>query len=297
MVADAGFAGTIKHMKNTPPITLLTDFGTSDAYVGTMKGVMRSICPHATFIDLTHTIAPQNVRQAAYVLLTAYRHFPPDTVFLVVVDPGVGSARAPFAVQTDHGMFVAPDNGVLSYVLARVNVTTIVELDNPDYHWNTMSNTFHGRDIFSPAAAHLAHGVPIEQFGTAMTTWQTLPAPTLTIEPGIIRGEVLHVDHFGNVITSIGNLTWVAPDTLHLTPEFGDQHPDDIAPINTAACRIEIGEHRFDTINHTYSAVAPGDITVLVGSSGQLEIGQNQGSAARTLNLAPGTPVTLQVTG
>lgn len=282
-------------MLTRPIITLLTDFGTTDAYTGTMKGVMLSICPEAQFVDLTHAIAPQNVRQAAYVLLTAYRHFPAHSVFLVVVDPGVGTARDPVAVQTDHGTYVAPDNGVLSYVLARVRVRQVVTLTNPAYRLSSTSRTFHGRDIFSPAAAHLANGVPITELGPACDTWHKFPQPHLAITDDAIHGEVLHIDHFGNVITSIGQLRWEDQRTLSLAPEFGTGHPESTPHLDATRCRVSIGGQTLTGIRHTYGAVPPGELTALVGSSGQLEIAQNQGSAAHTMRAEPGNSIVITV--
>lgn len=275
-------------MNDIPTIALLTDFGLSDAYVGTTKGVMRTICPTAHFVDISHAIQPQNVQQAAYVLLTAFRHFPPGTVFLVVVDPGVGTARDPVAVQTDRGIFVAPDNGVLSYVLPHVQVQQTAVLHNPAYRLPTVSRTFHGRDIFSPAAAHLANGVPVSAFGPA-STLKHLPEPRLDITPAHVHGEVLHVDHFGNVITSIGQLTWITAGVLELVPQFGPRTSPPQAL--SAACCVTVGGQTLDTIRTTYGAVAPGAVTALVGSSGQLEIGMNQGSAAHALGVSIGDAV------
>lgn len=278
---------------NPPPIiALLTDFGTSDAYVGTMKGVMLGICPEARLVDLTHAIQPQNVRQAAYVLLTAVPHFPPHTIFLIVVDPGVGTAREPIAVQTAHGTFVAPDNGVLSYALAAAPMQHAVALHNPAYRLPGVSMTFHGRDIFSPAAAHLAAGVPIHALGPAMNTLQRLPDPLLAIEPGQVRGEVIHIDHFGNIITSIGALAWDGPEALRLAPRFGAQGSAVDVP---ATSSVVIGDRALHPIRPTYGAVPAGALTPLVGSSGQLEIGVNQGHAAATLGAALGDPVTLRL--
>jgi len=276
----------------TPCIALLTDFGTSDAYVGTMKGVMLGICPQTPLIDITHTIQPQNVRQAAYVLSTAYRYFPPATVFLVVVDPGVGTAREPIAVQTSHGVFVAPDNGVLSDVLAGVTVERAVVLQNPDYRLPGTSHTFHGRDIFSPAAAHLANGVPIEALGPALDAPIRLPDPVLAIAPPVAQGEVLHIDHFGNVITSIGRLDWLDARTLHLAPQVGP-HAAATFTVDATRSTIAIGDHLLNTIRPTYGTVPAGALTALVGSAGQLEIGMNQGDAARALRAALGDHVEL----
>ena len=177
-------------MRDTPLIALLTDFGQSDAYVGTMKGIMLGICPQARLVDLTHAVEPQNIRQAAYVLLTAFRHFPPETIFLVVVDPGVGTAREPIAVETSHGWYVAPNNGVLSFVLPSVQVRHTAVLENTDYQLLHASQTFHGRDIFCPAAAHLANGVDLPQFGPPVPELIKLDDPALVVTEGEIRGEV-----------------------------------------------------------------------------------------------------------
>lgn len=282
-------------MLKIPLIALLTDFGTRDAYVGTMKGVMVGICPTAQFVDLTHAIAPQNVRQAATTLLTAYRYFPAHTVFLVVVDPGVGTPRAPIAVQTDHGTYVAPDNGVLSYVLAQVQDAHAVTLAYAAYQRDAISETFHGRDIFSPAAAHLASEVPISELGPERDSWTELAPPRLTLAADAIHGEVLHVDHFGNVITSIGTLTWTGETTLTLTPTFGASAcAGDSVTLDTAHSHVQIGNHTLSGINRTYGDVSPGELTALVGSTEQLEIGVNQGHAARRLQVQPGDPVTLK---
>jgi hypothetical protein len=263
-----------------------------------MKGVILSICPSARLIDITHHIAPQNVRQAAYVLLTAYRYFPPNTVFLIVVDPGVGTFREPIAVDTDHGIYVAPDNGVLSYVLAGLTVRRSVSLRNPIYRLSSVSQTFHGRDIFSPAAAYLANGVPIDQLGPAWPELVRLADPRLDIDQSQsaiqIQGEVLHIDHFGNVITSIGQLTWRDATTLQLDPRFG-KHTHALPPIMANRCRVTAGSQTLTPIRSTYGAVPPGRLTLLVGSSGQLEIGMNQGSAAQALHVAMGDPVTLMI--
>jgi hypothetical protein len=278
-------------MNRTPIIALLTDFGLADAYVGTMKGAILSICPNAQLIDLTHAIAPQNVRQAAYVLLTAYRYFPPHTIFLIVVDPGVGTARRAVAVETDRGVYVAPDNGVLSYVLPHVQTRQIVALQNPAYQLPSASQTFHGRDIFGPAAAHLANGVSLADFGPALSQVVTLPDPRLDISPSQIHGEILHVDHFGNLITSIGQLTWISSDTLRLDPQFGRARP--VPAINAARVRVRILERTVTPVRQTYGDAPPGTLVALVGSAGQLEIGVNQGNAAQTLSAAPGDLVTV----
>jgi len=281
-------------MSTRPLIALLTDFGLEDAYVGVMKGVVLSICPAAQLVDFSHAVAPQDVRGAAYLLFTAARYFPPETIFLVVVDPGVGTARAPIAVEAEHGRYVAPDNGVLSYALTQVGLRRAVRLENPAYALPDISRTFHGRDIFSPAAAHLACGAPLDRLGPPLLDLVRLPAPRLEVQASAIRGEALHVDHFGNVITSIGQLVWQDDRTLRLTPQFGASAARDLA---APACRMTVGERTLSGIRATYGAAAPGEALLLVGSSGQLEIGVNQGSAARVFGLRPGDALTLEVGG
>lgn len=293
-------AGTIGRMNgnqpNYPPIALLTDFGLSDAYVGTMKGVMLGICPGARLVDLTHSIAPQNVQQAAFVLLTAYRYFPSQTVFLVVVDPGVGTVRQPVAVRTAHGVYVAPDNGVLSYVLDAEAVEGVALLSDSAYQLASVSQTFHGRDLFAPAAAHLARGVTLAALGPAPATLQRLPPPHLVLTRETISGTVLHIDHFGNIITSIGRMIWIDDDVLELQPQFGAAHEGDPLRISAAKARLEFDGKRTPTlrgIRRTYGAVPPGNLTLLVGSSGFLEVGRNQGNAAHTLGIELGAGVIL----
>jgi hypothetical protein len=190
-----------------PTIALLTDFGISDIYVGVMKAVMRTICPTAQFIDITHSIQPQNVAQGAFALYNAYQFFPIGTIFLVVVDPGVGSQRRAIVAQYNGYKFVAPDNGVLSYVL-NDSRQEIVELTNSAYRLKQTSATFHGRDIFAPAAAHLAAGKALLELGAPPDDMIRLPSPRMEIYGSRVTGEVLHIDHFGNIVTSIGTLTW-----------------------------------------------------------------------------------------
>ncbi len=273
-------------------IALLTDFGNKDMYVGVMKAVMRQLNPDADFIDLTHAIAPQNVRQAALALLGAYRYFPPNTVFLVVVDPGVGSARRPIAVQTTDYVFVAPDNGVLSYALADVVQFQAVELRQTEFHLKPTSQTFHGRDIFAPIAAHLANGVALDRFGPSINDVTMLPAPQLAITPDLISGEVVNIDHFGNIVTSIGHLIWEDAHALLLQPR-----------LLVAASRqlyadrlvVNMNGHEIRGVKQSYSDVGPHEVLALVGSNGLLELAVNQGSGAERLLAAIGDQVELRV--
>lgn len=267
-----------------PAVALLTDFGQDDTYVGVMKGVMHGICPQARFIDLTHAVAPQNVRQAALALCDACAFFPQGTVFLVVVDPGVGGERRALAVQAGGWSFVAPDNGVLSYALLRLPEARSVELRPPP----AASRTFHGRDVFAPAAARLAAGAPLGSLGAPVAGIAALPAPLLAITPGAVTGEVLHVDHFGNVITSVGRLDWQPAARLRLTPRFAD-----LPPVTISAQQAAVVGSGWSVrgVHLTYSAVPPGELLALVGSAGWLELAVNQGSAAARLGLAPGDRV------
>jgi S-adenosylmethionine hydrolase len=279
-----------------PVITLLTDFGEADAFVGIMKGVMVGIAPQAQFVDLSHYIAPQDIKQAAYILTTATPFFPAGTVHLVVVDPGVGSARRPIAVETSSAFFVAPDNGVLTYVLAQEENYKAVELKNPRYRLPDSSSTFHGRDIFSPAAAHLAAGVPFDDLGSLVEDLVLLDLPRLNVGPAHIKAEVLNVDHFGNLRTSILVLNWVNDSTLEFHPLFSTSPEAGPTKLFVAAeAQIKIGEHTIDGISSTFSDVQVGHPLAYVGSEGGLEIAINQGNAARTLKVRPGDVVTLNL--
>jgi S-adenosylmethionine hydrolase len=274
-------------------IALLTDFGNDDIYVGVMKGVMRGIHPQADFIDITHTISPQHVREAAFSLSNAFRYFPKGTVFLVVVDPGVGSMRRPIAVQASGYTFIAPDNGVLSYALAFADHVEAVALDNPDYHLKNVSQTFHGRDIFAPVSAHLANGVPLAEIGSSVTDLVSLPVPRLEISPSSVQGEVLHIDRFGNLITSIGRLSWVDAERMTLYPAFGEELFS--VPINLSQAEVWVNQQNVSTIQRSYSDVRRGELLALLGSSGYLEISVNQGNAAQRLDVAVGDPVELKL--
>ncbi len=274
-------------------IALLTDFGTQDTYVGVIKAVMQGINPAAQFIDLTHEIRPQNVRQAALTLLNAYRYFPVGTVFLTVVDPGVGGARKAIAASGGGYHFVAPDNGLLSYVLDELPDKVIVELTNPDYRLPSVSHTFHGRDIFAPAAAHLAAGVPLESLGTAQSNYARQMMPMVNVTESAIIGQVLYSDHFGNIITSIGTFEWMSEGQVQLSPRF----KKGLAPVTLAADTVTIkaGQVSLTGIQRSYSSSKLGEPLALIDSNGFLEIAINQGNAASRLNLPMTTQVIIQI--
>lgn len=276
---------------NTKLITLTTDFGTRDGYVGTMKGIMASIAPDVRFIDITHTIPPQDVRSAAYVLWTALPYFPTESVHLVVVDPGVGTARRPIAARTPWGVLVGPDNGVFSYVWAQAPPDLIVELQNSAYRTPAVSATFHGRDVFSPAAAHIASGVPLAKLGAEVTNPVRFVMPQLSILETQICGEVIYIDHFGNVITNIGRLIWDG-NLLRLDPAFGETAP---LVINAKQARVYSGDLDLGAIRRTYGECEPGEALALVGSEGMLEVAINQGRGAQQLALSIGDKVEVKL--
>jgi len=271
-------------------IALLTDFGQQDIYVGVMKAVMRGICPSAEFIDLTHAIPPQSVRGGAIALRNSYSYCPAETVFLVIVDPGVGSARRPVAVRAGGYTFVAPDNGVLSYALAEISgERTAIVLDNPAYRRQAVSATFHGRDVFAPAAAYLARGdVALSQMGTPIRELAELPPPTLQVEGQRISGEVTHIDHFGNIITSIGELRWV--DEGRLVISIAEKMSARLVADNIT---VRVGDETIYGILRAYHEIGRGGLMAQVDSNGYLEIAVNQGDAARRLNVTIGDPLEL----
>ena len=284
-------------MDNSPPIiTLLTDFGTRDAFVGTMKGVMLGIAPQARLVDLSHQVPPQDVRQAAYLLMTATHFFPPGTVHLVVVDPGVGSQRRAIAVQTPRARFVAPDNGVLTFALALEPQWRAVELAEPTYRLPQVSTTFHGRDVFSPAAAHLARGLPLEKLGPPLPELVRIPFPRLEVQRDRLKGEVLSVDHFGNLRTSLLVFQWERGDRLHFKPLFPAPQGASLT-LDPRRARVQAGSLSLPGIHRTFSDVPPGQALAYIGSEGGLEIAVNQGNAARQFGLGPGSPVTLLLEG
>ena len=258
-----------------PIITLTTDFGQADGYVGTLKGVILGICPQATLVDLTHEIPPQNVRQASYVLKVAAPYYPPGTIHVVVVDPGVGGARRPLAMQTPTAFFVGPDNGVFTPILLQETLyrkpPAIVHLNQPRYWLPVVSQTFHGRDIFAPVAAHLANGVSLGALGTQITDAVVLNVPRPARKPGgSIAGEVVYVDRFGNLITNIP-ASWLMPE---------------------GSWAFEIRQKHINSLSPNYAAVPAGTLLALISSEETLEIAQREGSAAHMLGVGAGEPVT-----
>ena len=265
-------------------ITLTTDFGLTDAYVAAMKGVALGINPEVRLVDICHTIEPQNVSQAAFVLSTACDFFPRRTIHLVVVDPGVGTERRAVILRTPEADFVAPDNGVLSYVIQQHSAAPLIAgqyqlksaagleaiaITNPEFWRSPVSPTFHGRDIFAPVAANLSLGITPVDFGEVADSLTVIPLirPYLTPD-GTLVGHILHIDNFGNLITNIRS---------------GD------LPQKSPALTIHVGNKTIHGLSHTYSA---GDeILALIGSSDYLEISLKEGNASSFLNAAIGNEV------
>jgi S-adenosylmethionine hydrolase len=254
-------------------ITLMTDFGLKDGNVGVMKGVIWRIAPGARFADLSHNISPQNVPEAALVLSRAVRFFPPGAIHLVVVDPGVGTARRPIAARLGEHYFVVPDNGVLTPLLERAegagDPIQIVHLDKPQYWLPEVSHVFHGRDIFAPCAGHLAAGVPLESLGTPITDPVRLNLPQPQAIPGGWKGQVIHVDHFGNISTNI------------LDTHLGE------APGAT----IRLGGVNIHGMIKTFGERPVGALVALYGSNGNLIISVVNGNAAQQLGVQIGDQV------
>lgn len=257
----------------SPIITLTTDFGLQDGYVGAMQGVILSICPTATIIHLSHHIPPQEVHAAAFVLYQAFGFYPPQTVHCAVVDPGVGSRRRAVAVRTNCGIFVGPDNGVFSLVTTAegINVQEAVTLTNPDYQLPAISATFHGRDIFAPAAAHIARGVPLCEFGPSAINLVQLDAAAGSKQTGPSKaGRISHIDRFGNLI-------------LDLTAS-------DIE--NTEEVTFKIGDQVIKSLSYTFTDVPMNQLLAYLGSTrGHVEIAVRNGNAAQRLGVKVGDVV------
>jgi S-adenosylmethionine hydrolase len=256
---------------STPSITLTTDFGDKDWFVGTMKGVILSLAPRVAIVDITHEIPSGDIQAGAFALAATWRFFPKGTIHVVVVDPGVGSARKGVAIETAHYWFVGPDNGVLSLALRQQKIRSIHALTNEAFFLRPVSRTFQGRDIFAPVAAHLSAGVPTKKFGPALKNFVWLPWPEPRLWRDRIEGEIVYLDRFGNGITNISSeLPLVSKATsCHMLGKRGRKCP----------------------LKKFYQAVAPGKPVCVPGSSGFLEIAINGGSAAEALRLKIGTAV------
>ena len=273
-----------------PVITLTTDFGTSDAYVASMKGVILSTNPQATIVDISHAIKPQNVLQAAYIISTAYRYFPEGTIHIIVVDPGVGSQRRAIILKTPSALFLAPDNGVLSYIIEELEPTSsgspsdvatelqqrqlpkgaeAIAITNPRYWRQPVSTTFHGRDIFAPVAGHLSLCTPLHEFGETLNSLNVFPiSRPYRDHQDNLHGRIIHIDHFGNLVTNVKS-------TDLPTREFV----------------IEVDNEKIHGLSQFYSQ--KGGLAAIVDSSGYLEIALKDGSAAAFLGSKVGDQIRL----
>ena len=256
-----------------PIVTFTTDFGAGDGYVGALKGVVLSLAPQATLVDIAHGVPARDVAAGAVALAQAAPLFPPGTIHVVVVDPGVGGARADLVVASGGSLYLGPDNGVLS--LAARGPRQIFRIEAPGFRREPVSPTFHGRDVFAPAAGRLAAGAAASDAGPPQETMVELGAPPLHRRDGVIEGEVIHVDGFGNLITS-------------LPAEVVERATD-------PTIEVEAGAGHFEPqLGRTFSDVEPGALIAYVGSGGQLEIARRNGSAARRLGAERGTIVRLR---
>lgn len=247
-------------------IALLTDFGSRDWFVGSMKGVIHSINPAVSLIDISHKGPVGDIRSAAFSLLACYRYFPEGTVFVTVVDPGVGGDRSALVVDIGAYKFVGPDNGVFSFVLREHEKPAVFRIENKDYFRKPVSTTFHGRDVFAPVGAHLTKGVPPEVLGPELKQWITIAWPDLILADDAVTGAVIYIDHFGNAITNI-----TAESINHIA------HP---------GCRITEGTANTIPLVHYYDEVPQKEVCALVNSAGYVEIAVNGGNAAEQYSLS-----------
>jgi S-adenosylmethionine hydrolase len=258
-----------------PILTLTTDFGAADHYVGTMKGVILGICPRARIVDISHEVKPYQIAEGAYLVAQAYRYFPAKTVHVVVVDPGVGSARRPILIEAAKQYFIAPDNGVLSMVYTgEKHRARLISAER--YFRQPVSRTLHGRDIFAPVAAHIAAGVPAARVGKLIhdhlksSSWKPQRTGKRTW-----TGQVLHIDRFGNIVTNFE------------AAAFPDLEMRDFA-LHMGPCEVTV-------LAHSYAECGPSELFAIAGSSGYLEVSVNQASAAKMVGCETGAPVELTV--
>jgi S-adenosylmethionine hydrolase len=259
-------------------ISLITDFGINDEYVGLMKGVILSIAPSVSLVDITHQIDPHDIAQAAFVINSSYCYFPEGTVHLIVVDPGVGGDRDIIALQACGHVFVAPDNGLLTLLFQSARVERLIRIENEKYFLESISRTFHGRDIIAPVGAHLANGVALNKFGTRVALQDAVHLHHLGshfAENGVLVGKIVTIDHFGNLITNI--------DANQLIEYHEGQIPN--------ALKIRIGGQTIYGLSSTYENAEYQKPLALIGSRGYLEIAVNTGSAQKYFGAQKGDEV------
>jgi S-adenosylmethionine hydrolase len=255
--------------------TLTTDFGLKDPYAAEMKAAILSICPNTSIVDITHEIEKFNIQMGAYVLASAAPYFPKGSVHVAVVDPGVGTQRRPILIQTKQGFFVGPDNGLLVLAAEKQDIIRVHELANPQFMLPNVSNTFHGRDIFAPAAAHLLNCVKPAAFGPEIREATKPEFAKTTRKNGMLVGEVLHVDGFGNIITNINE------------KEIEQNNIKGALKVCLPDCEVKL------KFCKAYGEIKPREPLTLIGSQGFLEIALNQGNASKKFKTKTGDPITI----
>ena len=262
-------------MRN-PVITLLTDFGLKDPYVASMKGVILSINPQCTLVDITHQVSPHDIREGAFILAQTYSTFPKGTIHLSVVDPGVGSARKPILIVTKNYFFVGPDNGLFTIALKAETVKQAVVLTNQKFFLSEISSTFHGRGIFAPVATYLSLGVKPESFGPSIKSWHEIPFPDPAMKQEKLIGEIVHVDAFGNLVSNIDRKSLL---------QFSKGGP----------FVIKIGKRTMRGLKKGYWEGRKDESMALIGSGGYLEISVREDNAQKAFNVKRGDKITVSV--
>jgi S-adenosylmethionine hydrolase len=260
-----------------PIITLTTDYGASDHFTAVMKGVILSINPEVNIVDITHSVLAHDILDGAMAIGQAFRYFPPKTIHVVVVDPGVGTERRPLLVAGDQHYFVGPDNGVLSSVYEQSESLHVWNVISEHYFRQPVSKTFHGRDIFAPVAAWLTKSWQTSSFGEPITDFVRFAIPKAKVNGNQVQGAVLRVDHFGNLITNV--TVEDVPDLL----------------VASGNLKINVGNGQVSKVVRTFAEGAAGEVVGLIGSSGYLEISVNKGNASRTLGVGRGAEVTVEL--
>jgi len=254
-------------------ISLLTDFGTQDGFVGIMKGVILGVNPSVSIVDLSHEVPPQDILTGALILRSAVAFFPLGTIHVAVVDPGVGSDRRAILVETATSLLVGPDNGLLSLAAPPDSVRRIIHLTNRQYFLPHVSQTFHGRDVFAPVAAHVSRGVPVEECGPSAASMEQLTLPDVERDTAQVVGRAIAIDRFGNIVTNISAA--------------------DLLPFSMEKLSVSIGPVQIHGLASTYASVPAGVVTALINSWGFLEIAVRNGSASQQLGVQRGNLVTV----
>ncbi len=252
-----------------PIITLLTDFGTKDSYVASIKGVILSINPHCLVVDITHQVSPHDIQEGAFILANAYSYFPKGTIHLSVVDPGVGGARKPILLVTQNYFFIGPDNGLFTLVAQKERVTQVVVLTEQRYFLSKVSKTFHGRDLFAPVAAYLSMGIKPEAFGPILDSWVEIDFENPRIRGRAFIGKILHIDAFGNLISNI-------------------DHQKLFNHVRGDSFVVRVGEKSIQGLKKAYWEGKKNEPMALIGSGGFLEVSMREGNAQKALKVKRG---------